>query len=126
MGDPWDETLARDKAASQVVAVAKLAGDPRFHALLAELGAMHGKKAADYGRDHDPFANVRASAEIGIPAWKGAWLRAKDKVKRIDTFCVRGTLANEGVEDSFLDLAAYSLICLILFRELIASKSTED
>jgi hypothetical protein len=40
-----------------------------------------------------------------------------DKVTRLKTYAVKGTLANEGVEDSLLDIAAYSLIALILFRE---------
>ncbi len=92
-------------------------GDAQYLAILDEMRALHVRKAADYGRDADPLANIRASEQIGIPAWKAAWLRAKDKVHRIDTFCLKGTLANEGVEDSFLDLAAYALIALRLFRE---------
>lgn len=97
-----------------------LPGDPRFHALLSTMARMHATKQADYGLPGDPFANIRASEEIGVPAWKGAWLRARDKVKRLDAFCVKGTLHNEGAEDSWLDLAAYCLICLILHRESIA------
>lgn len=89
-----------------------------YLALLDELRELHLRKTKDYGRGaSDPLANIRVSEQIGIPAWKGAWLRAKDKVHRIDTYCLKGTLANEGVEDSFLDLAAYALIALRLFRE---------
>ena len=36
---------------------------------------------------------------------------------RLETFVQKGTLANEGVEDSLLDLAVYSIIALLLFRE---------
>lgn len=78
---------------------------------------LHERKAADYGTGADPFANVRASEGINIPAWKGAYLRARDKVARIDNFCRGAKLQNESVEDSFKDLAAYALIALILFRE---------
>lgn len=92
-------------------------GDQRYLKLLEDMAALHRRKAADYGTDADPFANIRASAEIGVEPWRGAWLRAKDKVKRIDQYCRSGTLANEGVEDSFMDLAAYALIALVLFRE---------
>lgn len=92
-------------------------GDEKYLALLEEMKALHIRKATDYGRDHDPLANIRSSEDIGIPAWKGAWLRAKDKVTRIDTYCRKGTLANEGVGDSLMDLAAYALIALRLFRE---------
>lgn len=92
-------------------------GDPRFHVLLAELGRLHAKKSADYGMENDIFANVRASQEFGVEPWRGALIRLNDKVVRVKAFCLNGVLANEGVEDSLMDLAAYSLIALILFRE---------
>ncbi len=34
----------------------------RFHTTVAELAHLHDRKQADYGRDSDPFANVRAAA----------------------------------------------------------------
>lgn len=89
----------------------------RYHELLAELSNMMERKAADYGREDDPFANVRASAAWGVPAWLGAAMRAGDKVSRLQTFARRGTLSNEGVADSFLDLAVYALIALVLYEE---------
>ncbi len=92
-------------------------GDPRYLALLADMAALHRRKAADYGRGEDPLANIRASAEIGVPAWQGAFLRALDKVHRIKSYCLTGKLANEGVEDSMADLMAYAGIMLVLFRE---------
>ena len=92
-------------------------GDPRFHRILRELGELHDKKQADYGADDDPFANVRASEEWGLPAWVGAMVRANDKVRRLQTYAKKGTLANEGVKDSFLDLAVYAIIGYILFEE---------
>lgn len=92
-------------------------GDPRFHALLEEIGELHDRKQADYGVDEDPFANVRGSQEWGIPPWLGAMVRANDKVRRLQTFARKGTLENEGVEDSMMDLAVYALIALVLFRE---------
>jgi hypothetical protein len=36
---------------------------------------------------------------------------------RIQSFLQNGSLANESVEDSLKDLAAYALIALVLFRE---------
>ena len=92
-------------------------GDPRFFAALRDMALMHARKGADYGRDHDAFANVRASAEFGIDGWKGAMIRANDKVHRIKSYCLNGKLANEVVEDSLIDLACYAVIALILFRE---------
>jgi len=89
----------------------------RFHTILRSLGQLHDRKAQDYGRDDDPFANVRASSEWGIDGWVGSMVRATDKLRRLQTYAVRGTLANEGVEDAFRDLAVYSVIGLVLFEE---------
>lgn len=97
--------------------LAEQAGHPEFLKLCDDMKALHIKKAQDYGREVDPLANLRASEAIGIEAWRATWLRARDKITRIDTYCLKGTLACEGVEDSFLDLAAYCLLALVLFRE---------
>lgn len=92
-------------------------GSPEFHAILQRLAELHAKKAADYGGDGDPFANVRASESAGVEPWRAAWVRALDKVHRINRYCQTGGLENEGVEDSFLDLASYSIIALLLHGE---------
>lgn len=92
-------------------------GDPRFHALLKEIGALHDLKQCDYGTDADPFANVRAAEDFGIPGWLGAIIRANDKMKRLKTYAKTQVLRNEGVRDAFMDMAVYSLIALILFDE---------
>ena len=94
-----------------------MAGDQRFHQLLKEIADLHDKKQQDYGRDDDPFANVRASSDWGVPAWVGALIRGTDKIKRLQKAARSGTLANESVEDSMMDLMVYSGIALILYRE---------
>lgn len=101
------------------LAVAR-AGDPRFHAILEEMGALHDKKQRDYGSDGDPFANIRSSREYGVPSWIGCMIRANDKVKRIQSFAQKGELANESLEDSLIDLANYAVIALVLYREASA------
>lgn len=93
-----------------------------FRAAHAEVLAMHDRKNQDYGSDHDPFANIRSSEEWGIPAWIGGMVRANDKVHRLRRFAAKGALANEGVEDSLLDIATYSLISLVLYRQLSAEE----
>ena len=92
-------------------------GDPRFHDLLDEIAELHDRKQADYGTDGDPFANVRASQDWGVPAWVGTMIRANDKVKRLQAAAQGSTLVNEGVEDSLMDIATYALIALVLYRE---------
>lgn len=92
-------------------------GSEKFHRILRDLGHLHDRKQADYGKVDDPFANVRAAEEWGVPEWVGAMIRATDKVRRLQTYARRGTLANEGVEDAFMDLAVYAVIALVLFEE---------
>lgn len=89
----------------------------RFHELLKEVSGIHDAKQMDYGRGDDPFANVRASEEWGIPGWAGAMIRANDKVRRLQTFLKNGALKNEGVRDSLLDIACYAMIALVLYEE---------
>ena len=88
-----------------------------FDAVLDELREMHHRKNQDYGRDEDPYANVRASIDFGMPAWVGGMVRANDKMRRIQRAASGRTLRNESLEDSLIDLAVYSIISLILFRE---------
>lgn len=90
----------------------------RFHTLLKEIGELHDKKQADYGRDNDPFANVRGTEEWGQPGWVGAMIRATDKLRRLQKVARGGTLENETARDSFMDLAVYAIIGLVLYDEL--------
>jgi hypothetical protein len=88
-----------------------------FHALCDDMKAMHDKKQKDYGRAGDPFSNVRASEDFGVAGWVGCLVRANDKMRRLQKAAQGGELANEGVEDSLMDLAVYSIIGLVLYRE---------
>jgi hypothetical protein len=44
-------------------------------------------------------------------------IRATDKVRRLQAAALGSELRNEGIEDSLMDLATYSLIALVLYRE---------
>jgi hypothetical protein len=101
----------------EVVEARPTGGHPEYIKLLREMERLHCKKAADYGRGEDPFANVRAGSEWGVPAWVGVMIRACDKVHRLKSFVANGVLKNESVEDSLMDLAAYAMIALVLYRE---------
>lgn len=94
-----------------------LPGDENFKDLVWEIISLHSKKQLDYGTTTDPFANVRASQDFGVAAWVGALIRMNDKVTRLKNFAERGQLANESAEDSMLDIAVYSLIACLLYRE---------
>jgi hypothetical protein len=104
----------------------------KFHDTLAEMGELHDRKQADYGRPAtggdvgDPFANIRSITAFGLPAWAGSAVRMGDKMRRIEA-AVRGQhLQNESVEDSFLDIAVYAIIGLILLRESSVEKTSKN
>ena len=102
------------------------AGDPRFDGILEELKAMHDRKQQDYGTDGDPLANVRASQEFGVKPWVGSLIRMNDKVTRLKSFIRKGRLTNESVEDSLIDIAVYSIINLVLYREETPGQGPES
>lgn len=89
----------------------------RFHEILKRVASTHDSKQADYGTDKDPFANVRAAEDFGIPAWHGAAIRMNDKMRRVQTYIKRGHLNHDSVEDDLLDLAVYAIIALVLKEE---------
>lgn len=85
----------------------------RLLEIFTELGNLHLKKSADYGQEHDPFANITNSKQWGVRPWIGAMIRAQDKVERLHAFALKGKLMNESAQDSLRDLAVYSIIALI-------------
>ena len=101
----------------------KATGSLAFHQVLDELGDMHDRKQADYGVTGDPFANVRASEDFGIPAWVGCMIRANDKMRRLMKASQDHELVNESIEDSLIDLAVYTAIAVVLYREGSTCKS---
>lgn len=93
-------------------------GHGPYLAELQKMAELHCKKAADYGvRGGDPLANLRATEQLGVPAWRGALIRASDKWSRIMSFLQNGDLANESFEDSLIDMAAYLLLAKVLRDE---------
>lgn len=100
-------------------------GDPRYYAVLDEMRALHRKKAADYGHEKDGLHNLRQSEAFGIPAWVAALVRGNDKMGRLQAAAAGTDLANEGIEDSLIDLAAYAVLALVLYRETLSAKAQQ-
>lgn len=91
--------------------------DQKFNDLIEEIKFLHDKKRSDYSPGEDSYNNIRASEDWGAPSWLGAMIRVSDKIRRLQKYARDGNLENESVEDSLLDIANYSMIALILFRE---------
>ena len=85
--------------------------------LLVEMRELHDRKAADYGSDEDPLANYRESEGFGVPAWLNCILRLAEKLVRIKSYCRKGRLENEQMDDAMLDIPNHGLIALQLWRE---------
>jgi hypothetical protein len=95
-------------------------GSREFLDILDEIRTLHLRKTLDYGADEDALANIRNSADvINVPAYAGCVLRMSDKMHRLRSFFRRGEVEFDGVEDTLLDLAAYSVIALVLYRESV-------
>lgn len=92
-------------------------GDPRFHALLAEIAALHDRKSADYSPQSDPLRNFKASADVGVRPYLGILTRLGDKWGRIATFAKSGALQNESARDSHVDSAVYHLLAILLLED---------
>jgi hypothetical protein len=93
-------------------------GSREFLAILDELKTLHLAKTLDYGVDEDALSNIRQSADVvNMPAWAGCILRISDKMHRLKAYFRRGKCEFDGIEDTLKDIACYSAIALVLYRE---------
>lgn len=76
-------------------------------------------KSHDYAGTEDPMSNFKQCELMGLPAWKGIVVRLGDKFSRICNFAKQNELKvkDESLEDTLLDNAVYSLLCIVLYRE---------
>lgn len=65
------------------------------------------KKQRDYGHE-----NINAFGELGI------LVRANDKIARLRNLYKKESVENESTEDSWLDLAGYAILALMVRRGL--------
>jgi len=88
-----------------------------FAKLMNELIDIHQKKNHDYAGG-DYLSDLIASRRMGIVPWKNALLRMQQKMSRMESFAKQGEfkVADEKVEDTLKDMAVYSILCLILYR----------
>lgn len=91
-----------------------------FQQLCDKMAEVCRKKNSDYaGADPDPFANIKMVEKMGfLPAQHGIFVRLTDKFSRIMSFMEKGDfeVADEGIQDTCMDIAVYSLMLGILLR----------
>jgi len=75
-------------------------------------------KNHDYASSEDPYKNLRQSEQIGIPAWKGTFIRYLDKHSRMCNFILKGEYAvkDENFEDTIDDALNYLKLVKILYK----------
>lgn len=89
-----------------------MAGDPGFLLALDELKALHLSKGHDYADSTDPLKNyVQSAKDGGVEPWRAAFLRLSEKYHRVVNLLNKLEEPNhESLDDTFMDLAAMSLI----------------
>ncbi len=98
-------------------------GHPLFYEIIIEMCKIHEVKNKGYGLG-DPLGNFKESERFGVKPWKGCLVRLSDKVSRIYNLAskmddpeYKDAIELESLEDTLIDLANYSILCLILLRE---------
>lgn len=78
---------------------------------------LHIEKGEGYGTKEDTYANLRATAWLGLPAWKFCLVRASDKWARIQNHVQKGDIPGDSLENDIRDMAMYLLYAHILYLE---------
>ncbi len=89
-----------------------------FEKIVNRMLEIHKAKNNDYSPEGQ-FGNFAESEKIGIPAWKGAFVRLQDKMTRAVNI-IGGKeiqVLDEKLEDTLLDLSVYAVIVLCLLKQ---------
>lgn len=100
--------------------------NPKFMKLIEEIVQIHETKNADYATTQDPLSNFKMCEVFAVPAWKGCLVRLSDKWSRITQLATKPpAVKGETLRDTLIDLANYSLICILLLEEEEKKKPLE-
>ena len=96
----------------------KYFGHPRFYQIVEELSELHSRKNHDYSNKH-PLSNLQECADAGVEPWVGVIVRLTDKMSRLKSYAKKREylVKDEGVVDTFKDMAVYSILAIILLEE---------
>jgi hypothetical protein len=87
----------------------------KFRELQQKMFEVQAAKGLDYGEQSDGLRNLRRRGALGVVARMG------DKLMRIENLLQPGREAavkDESIEDTLIDQANYSLLLIILLRDL--------
>ena len=101
----------------------------KFNEILEKMREIYDAKNYDYSGG-DEFGNFKESERIGVPSWKGAFIRLQDKYSRACNLIKIGEenrkVMDEKLEDTLLDLANYAVIVLSLLTEENNNKEEDN
>lgn len=91
----------------------------QFDEILQKMKKIHDSKNSDYSDEKNSLSNFYLSEIAGIPAWKGCLVRMFDKIARLGNFAKKEQyeVKDESFEDTAIDLAVYSILLILLYRE---------
>ena len=94
-------------------------GHPEFYNELMTIADIHARKNADYCGERDPLANLKLCMMMNVDPFIGCLVRIGDKFSRLCSFAQTGYLEvkDESIIDTLRDLAVYSLLAVVLFKE---------
>ena len=78
------------------------------------------KKNADYCHGNDPYKNFRSSTIFGVNPIHGILLRVMDKIERINTFAIKGSLEVE--DESFADSCDDIINYMVLIKGFVTAE----
>ena len=91
-----------------------------FSVLLGRMAAIHNAKKHDYASNDDPLGNFKEARRLGISPLQGIMIRLTDKYTRACNWVRRNgdhAVKDEGLADTLIDLANYSLLALLAYNE---------
>ena len=88
-----------------------------FEQIIESMLKIHKAKNNDYSPEGQ-FGNFAESERIGVPDWKGAFIRLQDKYTRCCNLIGgrEAQVLDEKLEDTLLDLANYAVIVMCLMK----------
>ena len=90
-----------------------------FKNILNEMYATFCEKQHDYGPSNISLGRDLSVAANRKKSLQGLWFRSNDKLSRVDNILEQNISAkNEPLEDSYLDLANYSVISLLVKKNI--------
>ena len=102
-------------------------GHPRFYEILEELKVLHDRKNYQYSCDNDPLSNFKSAGRmveklfkpgINVPLATALVYMSKQIDGVVNMVGEGKTNTIEALEDKLMDIAVYSILCMILSEEV--------